>query len=250
MKLFKQFMKEQSDTMATVATTPMIDVDGVQKHRHNSEGKPIHHTDEGIKNFHKWFGDSKAVDEHGRPQVHYHGTGTDIHRFNEVPVWLSKKPPLASEYANHRGAWDHEASPNVMPLYAKTHKTFDADKLPNTVTVNKFYSELHSQANKPENTELLNKHRIDTVNAARNEESGPHYSKKDFWHHTDSLFGKSGKRSINAAIHASGFDSIKHNEEGHETIGLMSSHQVKSAIGNNGEFKLHTNKITESSIYD
>lgn len=53
---------------------PMIDVDGVMKHRHNSEGKLIHPHDEGIHNFHKWFGDSKAVDDKGRPQVLYHGT--------------------------------------------------------------------------------------------------------------------------------------------------------------------------------
>lgn len=60
---------------------PMIDVDGVQKHRHNSLGQPIHHTDEGIQNFHRWFGDSKAVDEHGRPLVVYHGTSHDFEEF-------------------------------------------------------------------------------------------------------------------------------------------------------------------------
>jgi len=40
MKSFKQFLKEN-------IAHPMIDVDGVQKHRHNSDGKPIHHTDDG-----------------------------------------------------------------------------------------------------------------------------------------------------------------------------------------------------------
>lgn len=53
---------------------PMISVDGVMKHRHNSLGQPIHHSEEGIKNFHHWFGGSKVVDEHGRPLVVYHGT--------------------------------------------------------------------------------------------------------------------------------------------------------------------------------
>ena len=68
---------------------PMIDVDGAQKHRHNSLGQPIHHTDEGIRNFHRWFGDSKTVDEHGRPLVVYHGTphygfdAFDLSKFGE-----------------------------------------------------------------------------------------------------------------------------------------------------------------------
>lgn len=57
-----------------ISEHPMIEVDGVMKHRHNSLGQPIHPTDEGIKNFHRWFGDSKAVDEHGRPKVFYHGS--------------------------------------------------------------------------------------------------------------------------------------------------------------------------------
>lgn len=62
---------------------PMIDVDGEMRHVNNSEGIPIHHTDEGIRNFHRWFGDSKMVDEHGRPQVFYHGSAKeDIESFD------------------------------------------------------------------------------------------------------------------------------------------------------------------------
>jgi hypothetical protein len=40
----------------------------------NSLGQPIHSTQEGIENFWKWFGDSKIVDEQGRPLVCYHGS--------------------------------------------------------------------------------------------------------------------------------------------------------------------------------
>ena len=59
---------------------PMIEVDGAMKHRLNSMGQPIHHTDEGIRNFHRWFGNSTTVDEHGRPKVMYHGTGAILTR--------------------------------------------------------------------------------------------------------------------------------------------------------------------------
>ena len=61
---------------------PMIMVDGVLRHETNSLGQPIHHTYEGIQNFHRWFGKSKAVDQHGRPQVFYHGTNADIESFS------------------------------------------------------------------------------------------------------------------------------------------------------------------------
>ena len=63
---------------------PMININGEMKHRNNSLGDPIHHTDEGIKNFHKWFGDSKVVDEHGRPKVVYHGSDKDFDEFKKT----------------------------------------------------------------------------------------------------------------------------------------------------------------------
>ncbi len=51
-----------------------IEINGTQKPTTNSEGKPIASTEQGIRNFYKWFGDSKVVDEQGRPLVVYHGT--------------------------------------------------------------------------------------------------------------------------------------------------------------------------------
>lgn len=70
----------------TGAITPMfsranaipetITIDGVERPTRNSKGQYIHPTEEGIRNFWKWFGDSKAVDAEGRPLVVYHGTPT------------------------------------------------------------------------------------------------------------------------------------------------------------------------------
>jgi hypothetical protein len=56
------------------ATAPTIEVDGQERHRMNSDGKPIATTDEALRNFWRWFGDSEVVDEQGRPLVVYHGT--------------------------------------------------------------------------------------------------------------------------------------------------------------------------------
>ena len=59
-----------------------IDVDGVQRPTRNSEGRLIHPTIEGIRNFWRWFGSSRVVDEQGRPLVVYHGTPADFTAFD------------------------------------------------------------------------------------------------------------------------------------------------------------------------
>ena len=51
-----------------------LTIDGTERPTRNSKGKLIHPTEEGIRNFWKWFGDSKVVDDQGRPKVLYHGT--------------------------------------------------------------------------------------------------------------------------------------------------------------------------------
>ncbi|MBK8168264.1 MAG: hypothetical protein IPK64_20135, partial [bacterium] len=62
--------------------TSTIMVDGVARPRTDSAGKSIHPTDGGIRNFWRWFGDSKVVDRQGRPLVVYHGTVNDIEQFD------------------------------------------------------------------------------------------------------------------------------------------------------------------------
>lgn len=59
-----------------------IDVDGVSHPALNSNGQPIHWSEEGTRNFWRWFGDSKAVDTDGRPLVLYHGPSTDFTVFD------------------------------------------------------------------------------------------------------------------------------------------------------------------------
>jgi hypothetical protein len=104
---------------------PMIDVDGVMKHRHNSEGKPIHPTDDGIRNFHRWFEDSKVVDKHGRPQVMYHGTNRDFKAFSKnvfpnfntpqdkIGFFFTKDTTYANQYTGDHG--------HIMPVFLKSN---------------------------------------------------------------------------------------------------------------------------------
>lgn len=57
-------------------------IDGVPRPTKNSNGQPLAQTEEGIRNFWKWFGDSKVVDENGEPLVVYHGTMEDFDSFD------------------------------------------------------------------------------------------------------------------------------------------------------------------------
>jgi hypothetical protein len=47
----------------------------------NSLGNPIHSTEEGIRNFWKWFSGSVMVDAKGRPKIYYHGNNDDFDEF-------------------------------------------------------------------------------------------------------------------------------------------------------------------------
>ena len=60
---------------------PSIIVNGISRSTLNSNGNVIHPTEDGIKNFWEWFGDSKVVDIDGRPLVVYHGSSTSFDVF-------------------------------------------------------------------------------------------------------------------------------------------------------------------------
>ena len=111
-----------------------IEVDGVQRPTRNSAGQPIHHTEEGIRNFWRWFGDSKAVDEQGRPLVVYHGTRADFSEFDTDRIgqnfaeskggfFFTGSQAAASAYASMRGG----EGGNVMPAYLSLQNPLTLD---------------------------------------------------------------------------------------------------------------------------
>lgn len=82
--------------------------------------------------FRKWFGDSKVVDESGKPLVAYHGTTADFKAFSNdflgentgSPDWgegfyFSDKPEVAGSFAGGDGA-------NIMPVHLKIKNPADA----------------------------------------------------------------------------------------------------------------------------
>lgn len=101
-----------------------IDVNGQQRLTTNSAGQPIASTEEAVRVFWDWFGDSKVVDAEGRPLVVYHGTTKDFDAFdnsktgaNDMGLWgrghyFASAPTSANSYALRQGD-----GARVIPVY-------------------------------------------------------------------------------------------------------------------------------------
>ena len=148
----RQSRKAVSGASQTLPDT--IDVDGVQRPTTNSNGQQIDDTEENVRNFWKWFGDSKMVDGRGRPIVYYHGTKNNFDAFKGMSLvdkvkkyfrvmsserggdlreilrakqfgthFFTDNAELASDYALMRDTRaDVDNAPNVIPVYLKLER--------------------------------------------------------------------------------------------------------------------------------
>jgi hypothetical protein len=158
----------------------------------------------------------------------YHGTGADIGSFRGM-TWMSDSPKLANDYAAMRGM--EGGSGNIMPLTMRPGQAFEADSLPRTVTVGDMANELLEQANaagrkfdEPRVSDLIGRIR----DAARREESGPHYGRHDFWNNSEVMFGRDGAQSLRELFEELGFDSVRMTEGGERTMGVFNPSNVRS----------------------
>jgi hypothetical protein len=103
----------------------------------NSAGRMLHATRDTIRNFWYWFGDSRTVDDLGRPVVHYHGTdiGPELAAFNTdltgpygPGAYFTNDPEVAARNAGgsaYSGMdWGKEM-PAIYPVYLKCLNPFD-----------------------------------------------------------------------------------------------------------------------------
>lgn len=89
-------------------------VGGRERPVRNSLDKPLHWSEEGVRNFWRWFGDSKAVDGDGRPLVVYHATNEKFTEFKAGEKdGLSGKGIYFSEYPLG------QFGENVMSVYLR-----------------------------------------------------------------------------------------------------------------------------------
>lgn len=103
----------------------MTDVVGKKRPTKNSDGQPIAKSEPALRNFWKWFGDSKVVDENGRPLVVYHGTNEEFDEFDiryfgrhdngwlGVGFYTTNDEEMAESYGSI-----------VMPLYTKLENPY------------------------------------------------------------------------------------------------------------------------------
>lgn len=205
-----QLQAQGRETMAYSkdASQKTIVVDGIERPTTNSNGKPIAQTEEGMRNFWRWFGDSKAVDADGKPLVVYHGTNADFSVFKTTrsgefgpAIYLTDNPREAGEYGEAvKGISFAPPSANIMPVYARIEN-------PYTKGVDAFWKEFGRSDS-------------DAAGVERAKAAG-----------YDGIIAKRADRY---------YDNVAH-----EFVDLgntlthyiaFSNTQVKSAIGNNGDF--------------
>ena len=96
--LSERFNKDNNDIRFS---REAIKINGVDRPTTNSEGKAIHPTQEGISNFWKWFGDSKVVDDQGRPLVVYHGGSFDENDQGVFDTTGKAKKTMSLSFGTH-----------------------------------------------------------------------------------------------------------------------------------------------------
>lgn len=103
-----------------------IVVDGKERTVYNSEKdengnyKRIAKSKEALTNFWRWFGDSKVVDEQGRPQVVYHATNAEFDTFDKQKQGTGHGSALGKGF--YFSTYEYQGEDygkNVMPVYLK-----------------------------------------------------------------------------------------------------------------------------------
>lgn len=101
-----------------------IDIDGVQRPTRNNKGQQITRDERTMRAFWRWFGDSKLVDEQGRPIVIYHGTSADVD-FVEFKPNIDElgthtgTPEQANRFAEGMNRVTDAAGARVYTLYGR-----------------------------------------------------------------------------------------------------------------------------------
>lgn len=100
-----------------------INIDGIERPTKNSTGKPIAKSEAALRNFWNWFGDSKVVDEQGRPLVVYHGA-RGRKNLTELDPKFGQNISAIYTATNRSAAlhwtdWEDYSNKDLYPLYAR-----------------------------------------------------------------------------------------------------------------------------------
>ena len=105
-----------------------IVVDGKERTVYNSNGERIAKSEPALRNFWNWFGDSKVVDDKGRPLVVYHGTSAKFDTFDkEKALKNTRMAELGTGFYFDLEESNAESYGDmIMPVYLHIEKPFVA----------------------------------------------------------------------------------------------------------------------------
>ena len=209
----------------------------------NSNGRPIAHTAEALKNFWTWFKGSKVVDEQKRPLVMYHGTGADIAQFGYeyadkgssaygMGFYFTNMPNTASGYAMGD-------TPNVVPVYLNIKKPMISNyaRLLNRAQIKRFIMAspiLDDALSNFGDVEYEGKTRLINSIVDQFDDCCDSLLQQlnllanDFYRDQNEAF-------MRTAIAITGFDGVKHAFESGEVFFIAwNANQIKSAVGARG----------------
>lgn len=216
--------------------------------------------------FKKWFGDSKVVDESGNPIVRYHGTRDDWNQWDVDRagglIHTTDDKDIADRYAQGSGGGrkrsdpvyqDHEGNifePDGNDYVNKkdgTRLTFrDIQDMMDYGDINAVYpegniKEVYVRAEKtlnlntPEGVKVLAGINADTNfgrNVVQQAADGNFH-----WNSTKFEFkNKHWAGDLVPKLKELGYDSIAFSDDGHQTLSVFDSNQIKSTIDNVGTF--------------
>ena len=137
-QLLQQDMADENarlDDIYPAYTGDTINIDGKERTVFNSNGDRIAKSEPALRNFWNWFGDSKVVDEQGRPLVVYHGARgkSNITEFNPKEYGFNVQATYFATNINAAGHWAESfyTKRNINPeeYMKKVYETESVDKL-------------------------------------------------------------------------------------------------------------------------
>lgn len=229
-----------SDRKDVKSSKETIDVDGKTRPTKNSDNKPIYPTEEGIKNFWKWFSGSKITDDKGLPKVHYHTTSAhaDFTEFRGSEVgtgamFFSDNKDFVNELGGTR------ERTRIIPAYIKSDKPFDyrneSDRNEILAEIKKELVEERTRRSKTIGKEQAQK--IYEQKLKSEKESLENISRgKVNWAEIE-------QPRFQRLLKQAGFDGFYVSEDGVANLAVYDPNQIKSATGNTGEFSKQESNV-------
>ena len=126
-------------------TAETINIDGKDRTVYNSNGERIAQSEAALRNFYKWFGNSNAVDEQGRPIVVYHGSGSRFKKFKEQSnTFFTDNKNVAKSYSERSIVYNvYLKMENPLVVDAKGNY-YDHIPLPENISEKEMLGDMYS----------------------------------------------------------------------------------------------------------